>query len=89
MLFPNKKEYGMATVIAKSKDPNAEAQHRAGSLPAHEAATKNEASIPPEEPKDIWGDRFACKVWLVCFVLLALMTAYDFITGLLRGAGSN
>jgi hypothetical protein len=62
---------------------------QAGSLPAREIAGKVEATMPQEKDDACWGDRFAAKVCVVCFLLLALMTAYDLITGLLRGSGSN
>jgi hypothetical protein len=36
-----------------------------------------------------WGDRFAFKIWLLCFLGMVLMLAHDMITALIRGSGGN
>ena len=62
---------------------------RPGSAPADEPARAAEGSLPSEGEGIYWGDRFAFKVWLIGFLLMALMVAYDAIIGLMCGLGSN
>jgi hypothetical protein len=81
----------MATRTAKSKAPNGQqkANTRLETVSVSTRAKVVEAGAPSEARAVSWGDRFAFKVWIICFLLMALMTAYDAITGLLRGLGKN
>ena len=41
-------------------------------------------TVPSWEHSAHRGDWFALKLWILCFLLMALMTAYDVICSLLR-----
>jgi hypothetical protein len=81
----------MATRTAKSNALNRQqkAITRLETVSVSTHAKVVEAGAPNEARAVSWGDCFALKVWIICFLLLALMTAYDAIAGLLRAAGSN
>jgi hypothetical protein len=81
----------MTTKAAKSKarDLQQNQNARPGSAAARETILAPGSSVPSEGQGTYWGDRIAFKVWLSCFLLMALMVLYDAITGLLRGFGSN
>ena len=78
----------MATRTAKSKASNGQQEQSArfGSVSANELVPVR-GSVSSEGRGTYWGDRLAFKIWLIGFLLMALMVAYDAITGLLRGTG--
>jgi hypothetical protein len=80
----------MASKVAPSKASNGQQKPgtRRASAPANELIPPG-VSEPREDQGTSWGDRFAFKMWVICFLLMALMVAYDAIGALLRGTGRN
>lgn len=75
------------TSMTSKKQQSASTRSGTGLTPKPIAEAKG--SVLSERRTVSWGDRFALKVWGLCFLLMALMNAYNLITGLLRGWGSN
>jgi hypothetical protein len=81
----------MTAKTAKSRARNLQQKQLVGhsSTPDGETVLAAGTSVPSEGQSTYWGDRIAFKIWLSCFLLMALMVLYDAITRLLRGFGSN
>jgi hypothetical protein len=81
----------MAITTATSKVSNGQQKPvgRLGSFPAEKPALAARVNMPTEGAGPYWGDRCAFKIWLFCFLFMALMVAFNAITGLLRGSGGN
>jgi hypothetical protein len=81
----------MVTETGKAKSSNGQHRHDTGSgkVLACQPKVASGGSLRSQEQDICWTDRFAFKFWLACFALLALMVAYDAITGVLRWIGSK
>lgn len=79
----------MTTATAPVSAAKAQQEPSAGSDSAPAAHACGASPGTSDAQAVYWGDRFAFAFWLACFALLALIVAYDAITGLFRWAGSN